>query len=179
MVINHSDPLDLELVHAIQQGLPLTPRPYAEIAERLATSEEAVIARIARLIARGDIRRFGIVVRHRELGYYANAMVVWDIPDGEVSHLGPRIARHPSVNLCYRRPRRPPHWNYNLFCMIHGRTREEVERHLGDLIAAHHLEATPHTLLFSRRRFKQRGACYSRTTTHTTPRPSTDGGVYR
>ena len=85
-----------------------------------------MIAALRRLIDDGMIKRFGIVVRHRELGYRANAMVVWDVPDERVGEAGRTLAALPFVTLCYRRPRRPPDWPYNLFCMIHGRDRATV-----------------------------------------------------
>ncbi|MEK9134342.1 MAG: Lrp/AsnC family transcriptional regulator, partial [Pseudomonadota bacterium] len=81
------DDADRRLLAAIQHGLPLTPRPYAEIGARLGLSEAQVIARLAHLKESGVIRRFGVVVRHHELGYSANAMVVWDVPDGQVAEL--------------------------------------------------------------------------------------------
>lgn len=154
------DPLDLALVREVQDGLPLSHRPYAEIGARLGMAEQEVIRRLRALTESGDIRRLGVVVRHRELGYRANAMVVWDIPDERAGELGSLIGRQPFVNLCYRRPRRPPKWPYNLFCMIHGRTREGVLANLEELIERCGLCDIPHRVLFSRRRFKQRGARY-------------------
>ena len=156
----HHDPADLDLVRALQAGLPLVPRPYAWVAERIGMSEEEVVRRLRRLLESGDIRRLGVVVRHRELGYRANAMVVWDVADDRVSEVGRLIGRQPFVNLCYRRPRRPPRWRYNLFCMIHGRSREGVLNNLAGMIEDCGLEAIPYEVLFSRRRFKQRGARY-------------------
>jgi DNA-binding Lrp family transcriptional regulator len=155
------DPMDLALVHAVQDGLPLVSRPYAEIGGRIGLAEAEVRARLARLLERGDIRRLGVVVRHRELGYRANAMVVWDIPDRRVAELGRLIGAQPCVNLCYRRPRRPPQWNYNLFCMIHGQSRDGVLANLSSLVERCGLDDVEHQALFSRRRFKQRGARYS------------------
>ncbi|MCG8015042.1 MAG: AsnC family transcriptional regulator [Candidatus Thiodiazotropha sp. 'RUGA'] len=154
------DPLDRELVQAIQGGLPLVVNPYAAIAEQIGTSETEVIRRLERLLESGDIRRFGVVVRHRELGYRANAMVVWDVNDKRVSEIGRLIGCQPCVTLCYRRPRRPGRWRYNLFCMIHGRSREGVLNNLQALIRKCGLERIEHEVLFSRRRFKQCGARY-------------------
>ena len=74
---------DLRLLTAIQDGLPLDPRPYARVAEQAGLSEDEVITRLGRLAGEGVIRRFGVIVRHHELGYRANAMVVWDVPDGQ------------------------------------------------------------------------------------------------
>ncbi len=155
-----ADPVDRELVGAIQGGLPLVANPYAVIAESLGLDEAEVMRRIQRLQESGDIRRFGVVVRHRELGYGANAMVVWDVPDAQVSEIGRLIGQQPCVTLCYRRPRRPPRWPYNLFCMIHGRSREGVLNNLQALIEGCDLHAIEHEVLFSRRRFKQCGARY-------------------
>ncbi|MBV2139245.1 MAG: hypothetical protein B6D72_02100 [gamma proteobacterium symbiont of Ctena orbiculata] len=154
------DPLDLDLVQAIQGGLPLVEQPYAQIAGDLNITEAEVIRRLERLLETGDIRRLGVVVRHRELGYRANAMVVWDVPDDRVSEIGRLLGRQSCVTLCYRRPRRPGRWPYNLFCMIHGRSREGVLRNLERLIAECNLGWISHDVLFSLRQFKQRGAKY-------------------
>ncbi len=73
--------LTQSIIHAIQGGLPLTPRPFALIAEGVGTDEQTVIDTVHDLQARGVIKRFGVVVRHFELGFCANAMVVLDVPD--------------------------------------------------------------------------------------------------
>ena len=151
---------DRILLTAIEDGLPLDPRPYACVAEYLGTTEEVVIERLSALQRNGVIRRFGVIVRHRELGYTANAMVVWDVPDRSVREIGRRIAELPGVTLCYRRPRRPPVWPYNLFAMVHGRDRAAVERVIDRITEQVGLEGRPRAILFSRRRFKQRGARY-------------------
>jgi len=155
---------DLALIGAIQGGLPLVPRPFAHLAAQTGESEAAVIGRLQSLLDRGIIKRLGTVVRHRELGYGANAMVVWDVPDAQVDELGRCLSRFEFITLCYRRPRQGAEWPYNLFCMIHGRDRAEVEGKVRQLVQCCRLEAIPHALLFSRRRFKQRGAHYRNAT---------------
>lgn len=154
------DERDLALLNAIEDGLPLVPRPYAEVGARLGMTEGEVMARLWMLQSIGVIKRFGVVVRHHELGYRANAMVVWDIPDAHVAEAGPRLGGFPFVTLCYLRPRRPPHWPYNLFTMIHGRDRGQVLARVVDLANALALDGVDHQVLFSGRRFKQRGARY-------------------
>ena len=151
---------DRQLLGALEQGLALAARPYARLAASLGISELDVIARLRRLVADGVIRRFGVVVRHHELGYRANAMVVWDVPDDLVSDTGRRLAALPYITLCYRRPRRPPDWPYNLFCMIHGRDRAAVEALIEQATQHAGIADRPRAVLFSRRRFKQRGARY-------------------
>ncbi len=158
-------PLDRELLAAIEDGLPVVRAPYAEVARWLDVSEEVVISRLAALHAAGIITRFGFVVHHRELGYCANAMVVWDFDEGVLERAAERIAAAEYVTLCYQRPRRPPRWRYNLFCMIHGTSRKTVREQIdalaeriGDELG---LDEVPHAVLFSRRRFKQCGARFS------------------
>ncbi len=145
---------------ALDDGLPLVPRPYAALAAACGLSEAQVIAAIEELLEDGVLNRFGVVVRHHELGYRANAMVVWDIPDSQVREAGRSLAALPFVTLCYRRPRRPPRWPYNLFCMIHGRDRGSVEALIRRAAEQVGLAEVPREVLFSRRRFKQRGARY-------------------
>jgi DNA-binding Lrp family transcriptional regulator len=153
--------LDRRLLAALQDGLPLVPRPFAALGGRIGMAEQEVIAALARLRAHGVITRLGVIVRHHEVGYRANAMVVWDVPDERVAEAGRTLAALPFVTLCYRRPRRPPVWPYNLFCMIHGRERATVEAEIEAAAQAARLEDVRRAVLFSRRRFKQRGARYA------------------
>ena len=153
---------ELKLVAAMQGGLPLVSRPYAAIGERAGMTEGEVIDQLARWQEDGTIRRFGVIVRHHELGYRANAMVVWNIPDEKVKAVGQLFGSQSFVTLCYQRPRRQPDWPYNLFCMIHGQDRELVLSHvrqLAKMLASEcGLGDIAHDVLFSSRRFKQRGA---------------------
>ena len=152
--------VERQLIGALQGGLALEARPFATLAARVGLTEDAVISCIARWVDEGLIRRFGVVVRHHELGLEANAMCVWDVPDAEVSALGRRLAQEAAVTLCYRRSRVLPDWPYNLFCMIHGSAREEVLAARDDLAVRLGLDRHPHAVLFSCRRFKQTGARY-------------------
>lgn len=149
-----------KVLTALEGGLSLVPRPYEALARSINVSESDVSEALAQLQADGTISRFGVVVRHHELGYRANCMVVWDVPDATVSEVGRHMASLPFVTLCYRRPRRPPRWPFNLFCMIHGRDRSEVESQVEQTAHACELADVDRALLFSTRRFKQRGARY-------------------
>jgi DNA-binding Lrp family transcriptional regulator len=155
------DAADYALAGALENGLDFTTRPYANLAMRCGLRESECRERIARLVDLSVIRRFGVVVRHRELGYTANAMVVWNVPDARVDEIGRQLATQPAVTLCYQRPRRMPDWPYNLFSMLHGRDRTSVLAELTAMRARLGLEDIPCQPLFSRRRFKQRGARYT------------------
>jgi len=155
------DELERRLVMALQEGLPLFIRPFQVLASRVGCAESEVLERISRWCEEGVIKRFGVVVRHRELGYTANAMLVQDIPDERVGELGEALAREPGVTLCYQRPRVAPDWPYNLFCMIHGQARGEVEAKIAELRARLGLTDCAHDVLFSLTRFKQTGARYA------------------
>lgn len=148
------------LIEALECGLELRSRPFERLGARAGLAESQAIATVADWLADGLIRRFGVIVRHHELGYTANAMSVWNVPDEAVKDLGQKLAKEPDVTLCYRRRRAEPAWPYNLYCMIHGRARGEVEQRIAEINARHGLNACPHALLFSRRRFKQTGARY-------------------
>ena len=151
---------DRALLAALQLGLPLVGRPYRALAQALGWSEQEVLERLRHWLERGVIKRLGVIVRHRALGYRANAMVVLDVPDAEVGAVGRALAAESGVNLCYRRPRRLPFWPYNLFCMMHGGQREEVLERIERLRVERNLAIYPHAALFSTRCFRQRGAYY-------------------
>ncbi len=154
------DTLDKQLITAIQTGLPLTARPYEAIAKQINQSETEVIDRINRLKENGTIKRLGVVVKHRALGFKANAMVVWNIPDTQVKKLAVKLAEFDCVTLCYKRPRRLPDWPYNLFTMIHGKDRATVLQHLDGIVSILQLQDINHEALFSTQQFKQRGGFY-------------------
>lgn len=149
-----------QLMAALQDGLELVPRPFARLGAKAGMAEGQAIATLKAWRNEGVIKRFGVVVRHHELGYTANAMVVWDVPDAEVAEVGALLAAEPEVTLCYRRRRHLPEWPYNLYCMIHGRERGAVEAAVADLRSRLGLAGYPNAVLFSRRRFKQCGARY-------------------
>jgi DNA-binding Lrp family transcriptional regulator len=118
--------IERRLLIALQEGLPLFIRPFSVLASRVGCDENEVLERIRRWCAEGVIKRFGVVVRHPKVGYPANAVLVHDIPDEVVCRIGELLAGEPDVTLCYQRPRVPPDWPYNLFCLILGVGREEV-----------------------------------------------------
>jgi len=151
----------LRLRQQLENGLPLTPRPFQTLAERSGLTEEQVVHAVRQWQQEGLIKRMGLVVRHRTLGYTANAMVVWDVPDQRVSQLGAKLAEARCVTLCYQRPRRLPDWPYNLFCMIHGTSRGTVQDQLQQLIDTHGLADVPHAVLFSHKAYLQRGGRYA------------------
>ena len=146
------------LLHALQDGIELIPNPFAALASRLGLPESRLLAMLDRCMEDAIIRRFGVIVRHHELGFRANAMAVWNVPDAVVDRCGRRAAGVRGVNLAYRRRRQLPDWPYNLFCMVHGKERRQAEDVIQRVIVAAQLEDYPHQVLFSTRRYKQCGA---------------------
>lgn len=136
-------------------------RPYRQLAEQIGCSEQQVLEQVEQWQQVGLFRRVGLVLKHRALGFRANAMLVMDIPDEQVDEVGRRLGQAAGVNLCYQRPRRLPQWPYNLFCMVHGREREQVCQLIEQLLAEHGLSGVPHQLLFSTRAFKQCGGRFA------------------
>ncbi len=145
------------LILATQQGLPLTPEPYAELARTLGCDEATVLAGIEDLLARGVIRRIGVVPNHYAIGYSANGMSVWDVDDAVADALGERIGRLPFVTHCYRRPRHLPGWPYNLFAMLHGGNRDEVMVHVEEVRALLGAACRSSDVLFSTQILKKTG----------------------
>ena len=149
---------DWQLIAALEEGLALTPRPYDALARRAQIAPAAVLARLGQWRQSGVIRRLGVVLQHRQLGYTRNLMCVWDWPDATVDAFGARLAQLPCVNLCYRRARRGADWPYNLFVMLHPRDARQAEQALQQLAQA---GAAPHRVLASQTCYKQRGMRYA------------------
>lgn len=151
------DEIDRRIIRATQGGLPLVPQPYHQVAEQLGLPVQEVMERISQMLESGMIRRIGAVPNHYALGYKANGMTVWDVPGELIDELGERVGALEFVTHCYQRPRCLPEWSYNLFAMVHGRDRAEVEektRRISELLG---VNDRGHEILYSTRILKKTG----------------------
>jgi DNA-binding Lrp family transcriptional regulator len=151
------DAIDRQIIVASQSGLPRVARPYHAIAAQIGVAAEEVMRRLQRMLENGIIRRIGAVPNHYALGYKANGMSVWDVPDECVHELGEKIGALDSVSHCYHRPRHLPAWPYNLFAMVHGRDRAEVEAKVRTIAELLGTADRGHTVLYSTRILKKTG----------------------
>jgi DNA-binding Lrp family transcriptional regulator len=149
--------LEKKVIAEIQGDIPVTERPYLEIAVKLGISEALLLATLQDLCDRGVIRRFGATLRHQKSGYRANAMTAWKVPEDRVEEVGRKMATYREVSHCYRR-NPAPDWHYNLYTMIHARdedscveTVERISRDTG---------VSCYTVLFSRKELKKTSMKY-------------------
>jgi len=151
------DELDRRIVQATQAGLPLASEPYAAVARECECDTPTVLQRMRRMLERGVIRRIGAVPNHYKLGLKANGMSVWDVDDSRLPGLGARVGRLDFVSHCYERPRHLPLWPYNLFAMIHGHDRGEVDAKVEQVAEILGADSRRHEVLFSTRILKKCG----------------------
>ncbi|SDR48494.1 Lrp/AsnC family transcriptional regulator [Pseudovibrio sp. Tun.PSC04-5.I4] len=148
---------DRALVAALQDGLPLVSEPYAKVANQLGVGEELVLERVAAMLETGAIRRIAAVPNHRALGMRANGMSVWDIVDEDVERIGKLMGALDFVSHCYQRPRWLPTWPYNVFAMVHGKTRSECVTLVKEIEALVGPSCKQHDVLFSTKTLKKTG----------------------
>ena len=151
------DKLDREIIRLTQHGLPLLAEPYAAIAAQLEISQQQLLARLQVMTTQGIIRRIGIVPNHYKLGFTANGMSVWNVPDEHIHEIGKQVGALDYVSHCYQRPRFLPEWPYNLFAMVHGRSKDEVRDKvaaIAELLGSHN---RGHSILFSTQILKKTG----------------------
>jgi DNA-binding Lrp family transcriptional regulator len=151
------DNTDRRIIAATQAGLPLVARPYHAIAEQLGIEPQEVMQRMKRMCDSGVIRRIGVVPNHYALGYKGNGMSVWNVPDARVRELGKKIGDLDFVSHCYHRPRHLPDWPYNVFAMVHGRDRAEVEQKVKQIAELLGDANQGHAVLYSTRILKKTG----------------------
>jgi DNA-binding Lrp family transcriptional regulator len=151
------DGIDRQIILATQSGLPLEPQPYHAVARQVGVPPEEVMARMRRMLATGMIRRIGAVPNHYALGYKANGMTVWDVPDDKVDELGVRVGALDFVSHCYQRPRHLPEWPYNFFAMVHGHDKLEVEAQVHQIAELLGDADRGHDILYSTRILKKTG----------------------
>lgn len=151
------DEMDRRIIVATQAGLPLVEQPYDALAGQLGVSTDEVLARMQAMLDAGVIRRIAAVPNHYSLGYRANAMSVWNVVDEHIGELGKKVGALEFVSHCYHRPRHLPLWPYNLFAMVHGKTREAVEEKVATIARLLGEHSRGHELLYSTRILKKAG----------------------
>ncbi len=151
------DTIDKLIIEKTQSGLPITSKPYHAIAEELDLEPDEVMQRIKNLCDQEVIRRIGVVPNHYKLGYKANGMTVWDVPDEEINELGNKIGALNFVSHCYHRPRYLPDWPYNLYAMVHAHDKETTDNYINEIAALLGDADRQHTVLYSTRILKKSG----------------------
>lgn len=151
------DELDNEIIRYLQRSLPVIQEPFKSISERLAISEGELMQRIKSLQEQGIIRRIGAVLDHRNVGFIANAMVVWSVQEAEIQRFGKFMSEQGEVSHCYQRISCPG-WEYNLYTMVHAKTIEACEqiiKRLSDAVGIDRYE-----VLYSVRELKKSAYLY-------------------
>lgn len=149
--------LDKEIIKALQEDFPLCEEPYKVLAERVGISEEELLRRIKELIDEKKIRKMGAVLRHREVGFNANALCAWQVPPDKLDDIAQVMSSYAAVSHCYDRTP-APNWNYNLYTMIHAKTRDECEQLIKEL--ADLTGVTNYKILYTKKEWKKTGMKY-------------------
>ncbi len=147
-----------KILRVVQADLPDSQTPFADIAAQAGTGESEVLALLSRLKKEGYIRRFGATLRHQQAGYGFNAMVAWYVDnEKDIEAVGRAMARRPEITHCYQR-KNCLDWPYNLYTMIHGRSRNDCQRVVEELVAE--TGVVQHELLFSNEELKKTSMKY-------------------
>ncbi len=147
------DEVDKKILTLLQDDFPVVSRPFLEASERLGVSEDDIIDRIKAMMERGVIRRFSASIRHRKLGITANPLLAFKVPAERVKEVGEKLSAFEEVTHCYERLTVPGKWDYNVFAMVHGYDRGEVEKTVEKI--AKEIGVSDYELLYSTKEFKK------------------------
>ncbi len=120
-VVYHLNESEQSLVRRLQGDLPLCERFFGPLAEEAGMSESDLLVQLRAWRSAGVLRRVGLLLRHREIGFKANGMCCWDLPESDVLERGRRVASCPEVTHCYERPK-TERFPFRLYAMIHTPT---------------------------------------------------------
>jgi DNA-binding Lrp family transcriptional regulator len=148
---------DKFFIRELQKDLKVIPEPFKEMAENLRITTTELFAKAKEYEKNGIMRRFAAILRHRDAGFSANGMIVWQVPDEKIDEIGYKLAAFPQVSHCYRRPVYSD-WQFNLFSMIHARTLEAAEKIAVEMSEI--VEIKDYRILFSSREFKKERVKY-------------------
>ncbi len=146
------EPIHYEMIKGLQKDIAPVKEPFADLVDALEIDYEMLQGEVERMKRAGLMRRFASILYHRKAGFTANAMVVWRVPEERAEEIGETVAAYSAVSHCYLRPVYP-NWPYPLFSMVHGKSKEEVERVVGEM--AEEIGVKEYRYLYSTREFKK------------------------
>lgn len=149
--------LEKAIVRRLQEDLPLVPQPYKAIAEELGISEGELLNKIKDLNEKKMLKRIGAILHHRTVGFKANAMVVWSVPEEKVKETVSRMVLCKQISHCYER-KSLTNWPYNIYTMIHSETFEDCDAVISDI--AQNAGIEKYEVLYSVRELKKRSMRY-------------------
>ncbi|MDA3907944.1 MAG: Lrp/AsnC family transcriptional regulator [Sulfurimonas sp.] len=145
-------PIHHAIVRKAQYDIDMVSEPFKKIIDELEIDYDKFFSILKELQEAGIMRRFASILNHRKAGFNANAMVVWDVDETNGEEIGATAASFSAVSHCYLRPKYA-NWPYNLFTMVHGKTKEETNSIIAEM--ANEIEAKSHMPLYSSREFKK------------------------
>jgi len=147
------DEIDRKLLAGMEKGITLTTEPFNEIALQLGITPKEVVSRLCDLKEKGVIRRFGASIKPNNIGFSANALVAWKVPENRVQEIGAYLSKYQEISHCYERKTVKGRWDYNLYVVIHGREREVVQRLVKEI--SEKTAITEYKILYSTRDLKR------------------------
>ena len=143
---------DKAFIRELQKDLKIIDRPFLEASKSLGISESDIFEKLKHYENIGVMRRFAAILRHRQVGFTANGMIVWNVPEHKISDVGEKLGSFPQVSHCYQRPTYPD-WPYSVFSMIHCKTHNEANLMAQEIQKQIHID--DYKILFSSREFKK------------------------
>lgn len=149
--------LDKKIISRIARDIPLVKEPFSTLAVELGMTQHDLLTRIRSYQGKGLMRKFAATLNHKKIGFTHNTMVVWNVPAKFVDKSGKVMASFRQVSHCYQR-KKAPDWNYNLYSMIHGRTKKECLGVISEI--SENISCKDYEVLFSCQEYKKAGAKY-------------------
>ncbi len=139
-------------IRELQKDLEITERPFLKSSQKLGITEEQLLEKVKQYEEIGVMRRFAAILRHREVGFTANGMIVWKVPDERIEEVGEKLGAFPQISHCYQRPVYPD-WPYSVFSMVHCKSIADAEEMAKQI--QKQVDVTDYKILFSSREFKK------------------------
>jgi DNA-binding Lrp family transcriptional regulator len=139
-------------IRELQKDLEIVERPFLKSAQKLGISEEQLLEKVKQYEEIGVMRRFAAILRHREVGFTANGMIVWKVPDERIEEVGEKLGAFPQISHCYQRPVYPD-WPYSVFSMVHCKSIADAEEMAKQI--QKQVDVNDYKILFSSREFKK------------------------
>lgn len=143
---------DKEYIRELQKDLEIIKRPFLKSAQKLGITEEQLLEKVRHYEEIGVMRRFAAILRHRDAGFIANGMIVWNVPVEKIDEIGSKLGAFPQVSHCYQRPVYKD-WPYNIFSMIHCKSQQDAEKMAKEI--QKQIGIDDYRILFSSREFKK------------------------
>jgi siroheme decarboxylase len=124
-----TDQIDLILLNALQEDIPLVPRPWDNIGEEIGITGEEVLARLNRMANIGILRGIAPTLESAKRKAGVSTLIATQVPEEKITDIAALVNGYPEVSHNFRRKN-----EYNLWFTLAAESEARIDEIISDIL---------------------------------------------